>query len=268
MVSPLAIVVAFFYASAGLPGLFLSLLPLFFIRHAYLNTYRLEQANRDLLKVLVKAIETRDPYTSGHSQRVAALAGQIARQMNLSARKIETVEMSALLHDVGKIDVIYTEILRKPERLTPEEQRIIESHVMKGVELLKSLSSVPDDVIAAVRHHHERVNGRGYPDGLSGSQIPLGAKIIKVCDAIDAMLSDRPYRAALNRDQVRQELSSHIDDEFDSGVVDCVLQSKLLDQHAEAVAMVKSTTFEGLSIPRRGSATGRWGLARKPAAMS
>jgi putative nucleotidyltransferase with HDIG domain len=267
MVSPLAIVVAFFYASSGGIGLILSLLPLFFIRHAYLNTYRLEQANRDLLKVLVKAIETRDPYTSGHSQRVASLAGQIARQMSLSARKIETIEMSALLHDVGKIDVIYTEILRKPERLTPEEQRIIESHVTKGVELLKSLASVPEEVIAAVRHHHEREDGQGYPDGLTGDQIPLGAKIIKVCDAVDAMLSDRPYRAALSRDQVRQELASHIHDEFDARVVACVLQSELLDEHAETVSSIKTATFEGLQFPRKVSATGRWGIVRRPVVL-
>jgi putative nucleotidyltransferase with HDIG domain len=233
LVSPLAIFVAFIYWRAGWPSLFLSLMPLLFIRHAYLNSYRLEQANHDLLKVLVKAIETRDPYTSGHSQRVASLAGLIARSLNTGAKKVETIEMAALLHDVGKIDAVYTEILRKPESLTAQEREIIESHVAKGVELLRTLTSVPEEVIAAVQHHHEREDGRGYPQGLSGDQISFGGKIIKVCDSIDAMLSDRPYRAALTLEEVREQLRLYAGVEFDAQVVSCVLASQILEQHVE-----------------------------------
>lgn len=233
LVSPIAIVVAFFYLQAGWLGLVLSLLPLLFIRHAYLNNYRLEQANRDLLRALVKAIETRDPYTSGHSQRVASLAADIARELNLSARRVDAIEMAALLHDIGKIDSVYAEILRKPETLTAEEWRIMESHVTKGVELLRSLASVPEEVIAAVKHHHEREDGGGYPMGVSGDNIPLGGKIIKVCDAVDAMMSDRPYRAALSISEVEAELNRHAGREFDISVVRCVVNSYLLETHAQ-----------------------------------
>jgi putative nucleotidyltransferase with HDIG domain len=235
LVSPLAIAVAFIYWRAGWAGLIFSLLPLLFIRHAYLNSYRLEHANRDLLKVLVKAIETRDPYTSGHSQRVASLAARIAKTMNLSNRKVELVEMAALLHDVGKIDAVYSEILRKPDSLTNEERDIIQSHVTKGVELLRSLHSVPDEVIAAVLHHHEREDGAGYPQGLRADDISIGGKIIKVCDSMDAMLSDRPYRRALSTEQVRSELQENAGKEFDSEIVKCVITSQILEEHVEAI---------------------------------
>ena len=117
--------------------------------------------------------------------------------------RIERIETAALLHDIGKIEAIYTEILKKPGDLSKEEREIIESHVTKGVELLTSLGSFPKEIIDAVRHHHEREDGKGYPDGIAGRQILLGARIIKVVDAIDAMLSDRPYRKALSIDELK-----------------------------------------------------------------
>jgi putative nucleotidyltransferase with HDIG domain len=267
-VSPLAIVVAFFYFEAGWSSFALSLLPLLFIRHAYLNNFRLEQANHDLLRALVKAIETRDPYTSGHSQRVAGLASRIGRELNLGSRAIETIEMSALLHDVGKVDIIYSEILRKPDALTADEQRIMESHVTKGVELLCSLATVPQDVIAAVRHHHERIDGRGYPDGIRGDAIPLGARIIKVCDAVDAMLSDRPYRLALSKDEVREQLKGNAGEEFDPVIVNCVLRSNLLLDHAAELQAVSAN--EGMSPQIAGRVSrqsAQWGAARRVIAL-
>ena len=236
LVSPLAIVVAFFYYQAGAIGLVLSMLPLIFIRYAYLNNYRLEQANRDLLKALVKAIETRDPYTSGHSQRVRELAGRIAKELAVGNRRAEAIEMAALLHDVGKIDVVYSEILRKPERLSPEELAVMQSHVTKGVEFLKSLASVPDEVIRAVRHHHEREDGGGYPDALRGEEIPLGAKVISLCDAIDAMLSDRPYRSALTLGEVRYQLSAGAGTQFDEKLVEVAVRTDLLEEHVGRVS--------------------------------
>jgi putative nucleotidyltransferase with HDIG domain len=267
LVSPIAIAVAFIYWRAGSPGLVFSLLPFLFIRHAYLNSYRLEHANRDLLKVLVKAIETRDPYTSGHSQRVAGLAGLIARSMNLSTRKVEMIEMAALLHDVGKIDAVYSEILRKPDSLTDQERAIIQSHVTKGVELLRSLHSVPDEVIAAVLHHHEREDGRGYPNGLTGDQISLGGKVIKVCDSVDAMLSDRPYRLALSTDQVRKELWENAGREFDVEIVKCVMASRILEEHVETVRMEGSAGAPKAEAPRR-PMLGRLTPARRIVALS
>lgn len=235
MVSPIAIAVAILYYELWIFGLLTSLLPLFFIRHSYFLNYKLIRANQDLLRALVKAIETRDPYTSGHSVRVSHLAAAIAREMNLNARTVDRIEQSALLHDIGKIDAIYTEILRKPSSLSLEERQVIESHVTKGVDLLESLSSVPASVIADVRHHHERIDGRGYPDRLRGEEIPLGARVINVCDAIDAMLSDRPYRKALTPSETQEELKKFAGIQFDEMVVEIVVNSTILEDHVESV---------------------------------
>ena len=235
LVSPIALGVAFLYLEIGWWGILIALLPLLFIRHAYLTAQRLQRANRDLLSALVKAIETRDPYTSGHSVRVADLSRRIAGEMGLSRTRLDNVETAALLHDVGKIDPVYVTILKKPGSLSAHEREVIESHVLKGVELLEQLSSVSAEIIADVRHHHERVDGKGYPDRLSGKSIPLGARIIKVCDAVDAMLSDRPYRKALSLQRVREQLSLYSGTQFDEDVVDTVLSSNVLESHVTTV---------------------------------
>jgi len=238
-VSPIAIGVAFFYLEMRSIGLFLVVLPLLFIRHAYLTIVQLQQANRDLLTALVKAIETRDPYTSGHSLRVASLAVRIADALGLSPKKQRDIETAALLHDIGKIEAVYTEILGKPDDLTPEEREIIQSHVVKGVELLQQISSFSKDVIAGVKGHHERVDGKGYPEGLKGSEIPLGARIIKVCDAIDAMLSDRAYRKALTLAQVREQLIIYGGSQFDIEVVKAAIEGDLLETHRAEIQLQK-----------------------------
>lgn len=241
LVSPVAFAIAVLYLPLQTVGLLLAFLPLFFIRHSYLINLRLQQANRDLLRALVKAIETRDPYTSGHSLRVASLARDITEALGLPPRQIEDVETAALLHDIGKIDAIYEEIIRKPTDLSPTERLVIESHVEKGVELLRSLSSFPEEILSAVRHHHEREDGRGYPDRLRGTEIPIGAKIIKVCDAIDAMLSDRPYRKALPLSAVRGQLSQYAGSQFDMRVIDVVVSGQILERHADEVALQHDT---------------------------
>ncbi len=120
----------------------------------------------------------------------------------------------------------------KPTGLSREEREIIESHVTKGVELLSSISSFPDDVIDAVQHHHETYDGRGYPYGLRGEQIPIGARIISACDAIDAMLSDRPYRRALDLPEVRRQLIAYSGSQFDPNLVEVILRDDLLEAHA------------------------------------
>ncbi|NNF26207.1 MAG: HD-GYP domain-containing protein [Gemmatimonadetes bacterium] len=233
LISPIAVCMAYVFVEMGFPGLIVSGLPLLFIRNSYMVNLALQRTNRALLAALVKAIETRDQYTSGHSLRVSSLSTRIGEKMGVTGRKLETIETAALLHDIGKIEAIYTDILKKPDHLSEEERKIIESHVTKGVELLNSLSSFPKPVIDSVRYHHEREDGRGYPDGIAGHQIPLGARIIKVVDAIDAMLSDRPYRRALTLDKVRSELSAHSGTQFNQEVVEVVLQSRILEEHAE-----------------------------------
>jgi len=244
LVSPIAIAVALLYLQLGVPGLFIIVLPLLFIRQAYLRILELERANRDLLSALVKAIETRDPYTSGHSLRVASLAVRIADAMGFSLRRQKEVERAAMLHDIGKIESAYTEILSKPSGLTEEEREIIQSHVLKGVEVLEQLSSFTPEVIASVRGHHERVDGKGYPDGLKGDQIPLGARIIKVCDAIDAMLSDRSYRRALTLEQVREQLVIYSGSQFDLEVVKAAIEGDVLEGHQAEIFLQKSEVGE------------------------
>lgn len=231
LVAPVAIAVAALYLQVGIVGLLMAILPLLFIRHSYLTTFRLQQANRDLIKALVKAIETRDPYTSGHSLRVAQLATSIAEAMGLSGKEIDRIESAALLHDIGKIEGVYSDILKKPAALSPEERAVIESHVTKGAELLRALTSFGDDVILPVLHHHEHIDGSGYPEGLEGEAIPLGARIIKVCDAVDAMLSDRPYRKALNLDEVYEQLRLYAGAQFDARIVALVTSRGLVRDH-------------------------------------
>ena len=251
LVSPVSLLITVLYIEFAIWGLVGVALTLFFIRRSYLTNYQLQQALTNLLKVLVKAIETRDPYTSGHSQRVASLAKRIAEEMGLLARKVEEIETAALLHDIGKIEEIYTDILRKPTGLSPEERTIIESHVITGAELLRSHTAFPSEIIDAVKYHHERIDGRGYPDGLRGDQIPIGARIIKVCDAIDAMLSDRPYRKALGLAEVREQLCQYSGTQFDKEVIRAVVERDLLEEHAAEMAhqeeKPRSSIVEGVS---------------------
>jgi putative nucleotidyltransferase with HDIG domain len=248
LISPLGILFAFLYFELGELGLAVSLLPLLFVRHSYLSKHLLEAANRDLLKALVKAIETRDPYTSGHSMRVQALAERIGRAMALNPRELEDLRTAALLHDIGKIEVVYEDILLKPGSLSVHEREIIQSHVTRGVEILSSLASVRSSVIQGVRHHHEAFDGSGYPDGLAGEEIPLFGRIIQVCDAVDAMLSDRPYRRRLSIDAVEEQLRRFTDVQFDGQIVSVVLAQGLIRIHAAGM-LSTSTANEG--DPRR-----------------
>lgn len=233
LASPVAILMALVYDRLYIGGLLLMLLPMLLIRYSYLSKLQLQQANSDLLKVLIKAIETRDPYTSGHSLRVSQLARLIAEDLGLSRRQVEQVETAGLLHDIGKIDSIYTPIIQKPADLTDEERRLIKTHAVKGADFLKSMTSLGDAVIEGVRHHHERFDGTGYPDGLQGESIPLYSRIIMICDAIDAMLSDRPYRSALSIDQVREELLRCSGTQFDPEITGVIIRCGTLDRARE-----------------------------------
>ncbi len=240
LVLPVAILVAFFYSELEVVGLVVALLPLVFIRLSYVEKYRLAAANFDLLQALVIAIEIRDPYTSGHSMRVRTFARRIGQSMGLSHRSLKSLESAALLHDIGKIEVAYEEILKKPESLSPKEREFIESHVTRGVEILKELTSLEPKVLASVRHHHEHFDGTGYPDQLAGKEIPIGARIIKLADAVDAMLSDRPYRGALGIEQVADELRRFKGRHFDPEIVEVVLDKDLLHEHVETLALAQA----------------------------
>lgn len=255
LVSPVALAIVFLYVELHVAGLILILLPLLLIRHSYLTSLRLQQANRDLLEMMVKAIETRDPYTSGHSRRVAVMARRVAELLRLPSRVAESIETAALLHDIGKIEADYTEIIRKPGQLSNEERRRIQAHATRGAELIKSLSSFKNDVVAAVHHHHERYDGRGYPDGLSGEAIPLGARIIMICDAVDAMLSDRPYRGALSVGDVQEQLQLGKGTQFDPWIISRLLRSDVLQKQCEEVLADRARSPEAVGGETRGAAS-------------
>jgi putative nucleotidyltransferase with HDIG domain len=156
------------------------------------------------LSVLAAAIDRRDPYTAGHSRRVADYSRLLAEGLGFPARECDTIEYAALLHDLGKIG-IPDAVLLKPTHLDSEERRIIGAHPKIGAEIIASCGTM-GDVVPCVMHHHERVDGTGYPDKLANDAIPRGARVIAVADTFDAMTTDRPYRRALSIDSAVAEL--------------------------------------------------------------
>jgi len=154
---------------------------------------QLEKNLIDTISSFVIALESKDPYLKGHSARVSLYTGELASLMGLGSTDIVLFSRAGMLHDLGKL-VILDNILRKPRQLTEEEFELIRSHPVVGDKILKPLRFLSCEA-KAVRHHHERYDGKGYPDGLKGEDIPLIARVVTVADAFDAMTSDRPYRA-------------------------------------------------------------------------
>ena len=165
------------------------------------------------IKALVATVEAKDKYTHGHSERVTKFAMAIAEDMRLSPEMLDTIRLGALLHDIGKI-AVPERILNKPSRLTEAEFTIIKNHPVTGYEILQHIAGI-EPVLMAVRHHHEKMNGTGYPDGLAGEDIPLQARVVAVADAFDAMTSSRPYRRNFSIDEVIEEFERCAGDHFD-----------------------------------------------------
>jgi len=186
---------------------------------------QLEQNVRDVLALMVKSIEARDPYTSGHSRRVGAMSKAIAVEAGLPAEEVEKIENAALLHDIGKIHAEFAPLLAKDGRLTPDEWEIMKTHSLRSMELVTLFAPFRGDVERMVRNHHERWDGKGYPDGIAGEEIPLGSRIIMISDTIDAMTTDRPYRKALGFDVVVSELQKYKGIQFDPTLVETVVNS-------------------------------------------
>jgi putative nucleotidyltransferase with HDIG domain len=226
--SSLAVLLAFLYVRMQLPGLLLVIVPILFVRHIYHVVFQLEQVNRDLLELMVKAIEARDPYTSGHSLRVAQIAEQIAQELGLGNRQVSQVRTAALLHDVGKIHEDFAPLLRKNGRLDPTERALMQTHPSRSAELIRTISAFRGVVEDSVRHHHENFDGSGYPAGLAGSAIPIAARIIMVADTLDAMTTNRPYRDALTYGMVIAELSEYAGRQFDPELVSIVVNSRAI----------------------------------------
>ncbi|MFI5091296.1 MAG: HD-GYP domain-containing protein [Terriglobales bacterium] len=223
--SPLGVLLAYFFMRFQIPGILYLVLPILFVRHIYQVNLQLEQVNRDLLELMVKAIEARDPYTSGHSQRVSRLAGLLAHDLGLNAKHVEHIKTAALLHDVGKIHEEYAPLLRKEGKLDATEKALMQTHSTRSAELVGTISAFRGMITEAVRHHHENFDGTGYPSGLAGKSIPVGARIIMIADTVDAMTTDRPYRKALTFERVAQELDRFSSKQFDPQLVGTFLRS-------------------------------------------
>jgi putative nucleotidyltransferase with HDIG domain len=170
---------------------------------------------------LIMAIEEKDKYTRGHSHRVAFYSSMVAQTMNLSNEEKKELEYAALLHDVGKIG-ISEQILNKPGRLNNIEYEMIKSHPSKGVKILEPLKFL-DNILPIIEAHHERYDGKGYPHGLIHEQIPMLARIICVCDAYDAMTSDRSYRKPMAKELALEEITSSSGSQFDPTVVEAFI---------------------------------------------
>lgn len=173
---------------------------------------KLNETNKHIVMTLSNAIDAKDTYTNGHSRRVAEYSREIARRYGFSESEQEQVYMIGLLHDVGKIGIPDT-ILNKPGKLTNEEFAIIKTHPSIGAEILKNITEFPE-ISHGARWHHERYDGRGYPDGLKGDEIPIIAQIISVADAYDAMTSRRSYRSVMLQEKVRSEIFNGIGTQF------------------------------------------------------
>ncbi|MBV9086622.1 MAG: HD domain-containing protein, partial [Acidobacteriaceae bacterium] len=182
---------------------------------------RAAEENRSLflgsIQMLAGAVDEKDPYTRGHSDRVTRYSVLIARELGLTPEEIETVRISAQLHDVGKIG-IEDRILKKPGALTPEEFEIMKTHTTKGASILRPVEQLRD-MIPGIELHHESLDGRGYPHGLRGDEIPRLARIITVADTFDAMTTNRPYQAAMDPEYVVKIINSLVNTKFDPEVV-------------------------------------------------
>jgi HD-GYP domain-containing protein (c-di-GMP phosphodiesterase class II) len=219
---PLGAIVVVIFLHIGIPGVTLFLVPLLLARYSFKLYMEMRDVHIETVKALTSAIDASDPFTRGHSERVTTYAVAVARELGLSERRVQTIEYAGFLHDMGKIGLQH-DILLKPGKLSEDEWRLMRSHPETGAKIVADLHFL-SGARAVVLHHHERYDGRGYPDGLLGDATPLEARIVKVADAFDAMMSNRPYRSSLGLEKALQELESGRGTEFDPTVVDAFLK--------------------------------------------
>ena len=196
------------------------------VEHTYLET----------IMALALAVEAKDPYSAGHSKRVGYYAMKIGEQIGLDEEMLRTLNDAGVLHDIGKIG-IKDEILLKPAPLDPDEQKIMQQHSAIGEAIVRPIRSL-SKVVALVRHHHERFDGAGYPNGLKGEAIPLGARILAVADTYDAIITDRPYRKRMSIERAKDELRRNAGHQHDPAVVEAFL--RFVEGKEERPASAKS----------------------------
>jgi diguanylate cyclase (GGDEF)-like protein/putative nucleotidyltransferase with HDIG domain len=212
----------------------------------------IQQLNDELFLTLSKIIDARDPYVSGHAAKVADYATSIATELGLPAERIAAIRQAGLLHDIGKIGVS-EHILHKPGKLTPEEYEQIKTHADLGAEFLETSRGLRH-LAPFVRHHHERWDGRGYPHGLAGEETPLEARILSVCDAVEAMASDRPYQRAMSLEEIIIEVERGRGTHFDPELADMFIRiakregAHLLINSAEQVTRKQNEAQHGHNL--------------------
>jgi hypothetical protein len=228
--SPLALLLAKVLEKAPLTGvpyldaLFVAIGGVY-VYDLWRKTRRLEETILAVLETAVRLLEAKDPYTAHHSERVAAIALEIGREMGLHPGLLESLEVGARLHDVGKVSVPDA-VLRKEGGLSPEEWAVMREHPAMGAKALAPIASLlGKEAVEIARHHHERWDGKGYPDGLRGEEIPLLARIVAVADAYEAMTSDRPYRRALSPEEAARRIREGAGGQFDPGVAEAFLRA-------------------------------------------
>jgi HD superfamily phosphohydrolase YqeK len=201
----------------------LVLLPLFIARWAFAQTVAQQRAHEATLATLCQAVETKDYYTRGHSERVSRGSVMIAGEIGMRPDRIEAIRFAGMLHDVGKLGVP-TKVLQKEGTLSEEEFAAIQLHPMRGLEIIREIGFL-DEALAGIMHHHEKLNGRGYPMGLAGDEIPEFARVISVADAFDAMTSNRSYRPARSLEEGVAELRRCAGTDFDPEIVSAFLRA-------------------------------------------
>lgn len=218
---PFALILALLFKQYSYVGVFIFMFPILLSRYTFSLYVDSKSQYIDTVNSLMRAMEARDKYTEGHSQRVAEISREIARELKYSELSIDKLNIASLLHDVGKIG-IDDAILNKPGKLTDEEYSIIKSHPEIGYNILKDIKNLKD-IIHIVKHHHERYDGKGYPDGTSGDEIKLDVYIVQLADCIDAMSTDRPYRKALTTEEIKSDIESNSGTQFHPKVVNAYL---------------------------------------------
>ena len=233
------------YASTGPWGIALFALPYLVSRYSFKGYLELKADMKDFVRALTEVLEEVDPYTRHHSVRVSQYAVRLARGMGRPEREVEEIEYAALVHDIGKIGPQHQHILQKPGSLSHEEQRTLRAHPAAGAEIVARVRALRR-ASEIVRAHHERPDGQGYPFGLRSQDVPVGARILNVADAYDAMTSDRPYRRALPVDAALRELERGAGTQFDREVTRCLLRLHA----AGGFPLVPSPSSEDLQLLR------------------
>lgn len=249
LVSSLALLVAYLYINWNALAMLAAIVPIIGLRYTYGVNLELKQLNSDLLRALINTIEAQDPYTSGHSLRVAEGALAISDALGINRRKRRAIETAALLHDIGKLDSSFHSILNKDAKLTKEEWQLVKQHPQRGVDMVQPIRSLDSRVHKYIMHHHEHYDGSGYPEGLAADNIPVGARVIMVADTIDAMVTARPYRDRIDPQRVREELKDKAGDQFDPELVKVALEIDLPQKMATAAhSQIREDSEQDTSI--------------------